>query len=72
MYIIAYVLFSHKQKSSITKKVVRPPHIIKTVAKEQIHHWYDITQTGNKKKKQKLNTLEKNLLFATQELILSK
>lgn len=56
MYIIAYVLFSHKQKSSITKKVVRPPHIIKTVAKEQIHHWYDITQTGNKKKRNKNST----------------
>ena len=63
MYIIAYVLFSHKQKSSITKKVVRPPHIIKTVAKEQIHHWYDITQTGNKRKETKTQHIRKEFAF---------
>lgn len=63
MYIIAYVLFSHKQKSSITKKVVRPPHIIKTVAKEQIHHWYDITQTGNKKRNKNSTHIRKEFAF---------
>lgn len=67
MYLISYILFIATQTEDFYHtKVVRPPHIIKAVVKEQV------TQAGKKNKTEIEHTLGKNLLFTNQELFLSK